>query len=707
MAAITGLMGSGKTWFLSRLFQKQPPDLYTSTGLAEQSFRSLLHHIGAMTGISAWKLLSNKDILEVLAPLFIGGMTEANMASVTADLIAMADPADAASSKPLSLPAPLSTETSPTTAQLSPLLSPTKPLSLPIESPTGKAMISLVKTATDSTKELTLELIHMIDTGGQPELMEVMPSLIHNADLTVLVLNLLYGLDEHTPITFHSEGMAYKRRKLLSQYTGREIILKLASTFQAKKSCHKSGTIFRLLVVATHRDCVEGDLMARVDVLNRELKGLLLPAFKQELILYETPDKIAFVLNLKNPDDTDEKVLELIRTKVSERGLGEKFRVSGSFFMLEQDLNIFASHIKRDILSLNECVQVGQKLKLNEEEVQAALVLFHRQNTFLYYRHILPNHIFIKPRVLLDFVNSIVCFSYKVSDVGLQGVSADVVSSLNDGIITKEIISHEELSSLFIPGFYEPEHAIKLFCHNFTIAPLSYDQHQSKTSDKESQKPMPSNCKGDYLMMCLLPTVPDQKLPRHIPSSSVTVPLVVNFSKDCVPLNCFSSTISCLLSTYQWKVSRKGDGTPKCLAHNIVTLFDPNLPVKIILVDVAHHIEVYVDSDKEHYDILPQICFLVCKTVFGAIKKVFDVMRLSDMEVSPAVICPCEELSVVHPAFHFTAVTKDYLRCSKTGSCVGNADYRHMMWLGIDSKMQEREKSSMKQSTISQPPSMF
>ena len=236
VAVVTGLMGSGKTWFLSRLFHRPPPDLYTSTGLAEQSFRGLLHHIGAMTG--SWKLLSNKDILEVLAPLFLGGMTEANMASVTANLIAMADPPEPATSNPIPLPAPSSTKTSPETAPLSPFSSPTNALSLPQESPTGQAMINIVKSTTGSTSELLLELVHMIDTGGQPELMEVMPSLIHNANLAVLVLNLMYGLDDRPPINLHRKDVAYKRR-LSSQYTGREIILKLASTFHAKKSCRK------------------------------------------------------------------------------------------------------------------------------------------------------------------------------------------------------------------------------------------------------------------------------------------------------------------------------------------------------------------------------------------------------------------------------------------------------------------------------------
>ena len=51
----------------------------------------------------------------------------------------------------------------------------------------------------------------MVDTGGQPEFIETMPSLIHNSNLTLLVLNLAQSLDEYPPIAFHEDGTAFKR----------------------------------------------------------------------------------------------------------------------------------------------------------------------------------------------------------------------------------------------------------------------------------------------------------------------------------------------------------------------------------------------------------------------------------------------------------------------------------------------------------------
>ena len=672
VAVITGLMGSGKTWLLSRLFHKLPPERYTSTGIAEQSCQGLLNHIG---DIESWDLLSDNDICELLAPFFRSGVTDTDIESLATNLVAIDQSDEATSTSPASLPTATLPQSGP---QPAPLVPP-KSLLMPEEITTKKAIVREVKQTTSSKRELTLQLVHMIDTGGQPELMEVMPSLIHNANLAVLVLNLMYGLDDHPPIDFHVEGVPYQR-KGSSQYSSREIIMKLASTLQAKKSCLKAGTIFRLLVVATHRDCVKGDVAARIEALNQELSSLLLPAFEEELILFETPDKIAFILDLKMPNTTDEQVLELIRTKFKDSSVGTVFKVPGALFMLQQMLRQIATYNKRDILSLDECVQLGGKeLKMNEEVVKGALVLFHHQNTFLYYRHVLPYHVFIKPQIPFDFVNSIVRFSYQVCAGGLRGVPATFVSSLKAGIITEEILGHPELSSHFIPGFYKPEHAIKLFSHSFTIAPLSHEKQQSKLRKKLHLVP---KSKDEYLMMCLLPAIPEDELPQYIPSSSDKVPLLVTFSRDCVPLSCFSSTISCLLATYQWKVTKKDAKTKECLAHNIVSLRDPKLPVKIVLVDAATHIKVYIDSSKKHSDILPAVCSRVRKTVFGAIEKVLDIMRLSEIEVSPAVQCPCEEISAPHFASHCVMLKMDYLRCSITDTEEEMTDDKHKMWFG-------------------------
>ena len=468
-------MGSGKTTLLHHLFGMAPPDLYTSTGIAEQSLRGFLHHIVLKTG-TEWRRLSYDDIRKQLAPLILAGMKEANVHSLAVNLMSGMDPL------PLPAPSSIVEHTSSDNEATDVTPRPHTPPPLEKESPSCQILVEkVVKSETNSkqesktnpTKDLILELVHMIDTGGQPELMEVMPSLIHNANLGMVLVNLQDGLDKCPKINYHENDKEYKHQ-LSSHYTGRDILLKLVSTLHAKKSLNQA---FRLLIVATHRDCLGTNLQTEVEALNTKLSSLLISDFKDELILYKVPNKIAFVLKLNNPEDQDKIAFEVIRRETAKPGMGSTFETPVSFFLFEQDVLQFAENdAKRYILNLAECKQVGAQLTMSSEMVKAALVFFHRQNTFLYFRHVLPNHIFVKPQVALDIVNSIVSFRYKVNDGEFEGFPAKFVTQLNEGIITEELLTYNKISPHFKKDIYEVQDAIKLFCHTFILAPLQSDR---------------------------------------------------------------------------------------------------------------------------------------------------------------------------------------------------------------------------------------
>ena len=281
-----------------------------------------------------------RDIRELLANLITAEISDSNVNPLASRLIhdinqdtgnVSTNPLDSAPRPPLTVASVLSkieafvplrrpqSPTSPDKERLAPVV---EKVEITKSSPSCQKMVPLVKsTAPTMPDNFVLEMVHMIDTGGQPELMEVMPSVVHNADLAIALLNLEYSLSEHQQIDYHEEGVSYEWQTQ-SRLTGRDIILKLASTLHGKKYLNES---FRLLIVATHRNCVEGDLEARVETLNRELCSLLLPAFENELLLFEKPNKIAFVLDLKNPDDSDKRALELIRREMGKPGLGRTF----------------------------------------------------------------------------------------------------------------------------------------------------------------------------------------------------------------------------------------------------------------------------------------------------------------------------------------------------------------------------------------------
>ena len=170
----------------------------------------------------------------------------------------------------------------------------------------------------------------------------------------------------------------------------------------------------------------------------------------------------------------------------------------------------------------------------------------------------------------------------------LHSCKAKYVRFCNEGIITEEMLrDHKSLSNCLVPGIYESQHAITLFHHIYTIAeltneePLATSQHPFTRPSRLGQKS--SMLRREYLMMSLLADKKD--IQDHLPSSSKVAPLVIHFSNGCVPNGCFGNVISCHISKYNWKVCQTEQGKPECLAHNIVTLRDPTLPVTITIVN--------------------------------------------------------------------------------------------------------------------------
>ena len=186
----------------------------------------------------------------------------------------------------------------------------------------------------------------MIDTGGQPEYMVNMPIFILFCHLVFIVFNHLFRVNDFPPMHYHEEGKAL----LKSPFSNRQIIQKLASTLQAKRFSRKKGQCFRMVEVATHRDCVaEGQLAARVKEYYQALKDILLPANDEELVCY-SDDEIPFVLNLRKPDSTDLAKLDLIRQKVSESEVGERVH-PGSLSYLRARIGRICSREEREKIS--------------------------------------------------------------------------------------------------------------------------------------------------------------------------------------------------------------------------------------------------------------------------------------------------------------------------------------------------------------------
>ena len=688
VAAVVGVTGAGKTCALHCVFGLQPPKRYTSTGVAERSFRGLLHRIANM---GSFQLLSQREVFSFIAEAFASEESHISVDSIAKFQTESQQPGSRQASPSSSTPASLSTLAA-SSSSASPLLSKSSPgpsspeitscdEQLPVEESFAKsAMIDFVQVTTRSKREFVVELLHMIDTGGQPEFMEVMPCLIHNSDLTILVLNLEQPLDAYPKVAFHRDGKGFKRF-LPSALTHRQIIKQLARTMQAKICIKVGGHGSKLIVIGTHYDCIwPWKRSAMLAAVNMELKSIFVPAFKNELIPYRSLDEIIYPVDARTPKH---QVFEQIRQDIKKADIGVEIQMPPAYFMFEQDAILRANTLGRQVLSLDECFSIGAPLKMSPDVVEEALEYLHQNNIFLYFPTILPKLVFIDPQVPLDFVNKVVAFGYKVKCRDFPGLPVEYEILLQNGTISEEMLQHESLSSCFVPGLYESHHAIKLFTHLCVLAPLSESDpalhdREVKHSNKPALEPNVSSTRK-FLMPCMLQDLKD--ISKFLPKSLVAT-FVVRFSNDCAPNGVFGGSLSTLLSSHGWEICSKKDGSPQCLAHNTVTLHDPKMPAQITYVNATRHYEVYVKAD----DMVAyaSVCPMIRNAIFSAIQTTFEVMHF-DETIEDAFLCCCKEnASLSHAALPCTFHQRIYLKCSISGEPLGPADDKHKVWLSAE-----------------------
>ena len=696
ITTITGIMGAGKTCFLRQLFGLKPLLIYSSTGVVEKSFRGLMHHVAIM---DSFQILSHNKVHELLAPFLSSVANVTSMATSTSnngeeegsDIQNLSDIHHSSS-------VPYSSSNSPTTAQFTgnfesksfnDLMQSVAPsvksesASLNMEGALvpkksfASEAISFALRAKITSLDTCLQLLHVIDTGGQPEFMETMPCVLHNSNLTALILNIAQRLDEPPKVTLHRNGKGFTRI-VPFPLTNRQIIENLARTMQAKRCILKNGHKSKLMVIFTHYDRLwPWRIASTIAAVNVELKKIFIPAFQNELIVYRSVDEIGFPVNCRSPGAKDKIVFQQIRENMSKVNVGNEVVIPPSFLMFEHDLMRYAKELERDILTFTECVQVGVHLKMSETVVKAALIYFHQHNIFLYFPSVLPQLVFTDPQVPLNFVNNVVAFSYLVNSGEFAGLPARYSLSLKNGIVLKEMLTEEPMSSCFVPGIYESDQAIALFTHLCVIAEINDDDYYNHefSSSSDSAADLTST-ERKFLMPCMLPIV--NRIGRFLPRSAASQ-LVVRFNNDCVPNGVFGGSIAMLLSVYRWKICKKEDGSPQCMTHDIVTLHDPQMPTQVTYLNATRHCEIHVNT--ADIETCADVCPLIQSTIFYALQSTFEVMHF-DCTIEAAFLCTCSVSSTLaHAAIPCNFKGRVHLKCSISGVSLGLAEERQTVWL--------------------------
>ena len=695
---MVGIAGSGKSTSLQTVIEEEPlaEDQRTSTPLLTRPVQT---EVVIVHDKVHWKKRSPEEKKKYIAGLLrdraqrLGQASPASQDPASIPTPAPSSPSHPSSAQPSSSAQQSSTATQPvkttgTPTTNIPTATPDRSSraasaevtleSLLQSSEEDQEYISHMNIPSDSPEMIHDEtVVYMVDSGGQPEFMEAMAVFLGETSACVLVIDLSQSLDEYALIGYWCRGKPVSKpyRCIRTNEENLKKFIQTINTFTSKTK----GPPSKLLFLGTHRDLAHKCLPETVADKNERLKKLIPAKFEKQIIQLDKKTLI-FEINAQNPDDTDRKTAEKVRSYILQQCPAKEVEIPLRWDAFEEKLRSMAKGLGRLVMSCKECWRVAQSLGLEKDTFNAALDFFHNWSLMFYFRDILPEVVFIDPQVLLDKVSELVVFMFELrepedeettspeipaksqppksdmdkpeptstnTDIPTPEKAGKTTSQTADesllppgwqqfekfGHVTKAFLEHEQFSSHYHRGIFSCEDLIHLLEELLVFAKLEREEGPDT-----------------WLMPSVLRQVTKEKVKEVCVSAG---PLAVDFPDGGPQNGIFCSLMAHVLSPqhphpHPWKLCLSSN-QPTCLYRDCIEFHVPDFG-SVTLVDHFQYFEAHI-SDTTTKDEEQKLWQHVYQSLFCGIEKISEMLGYSENKPRPAIICPKSHTDKDHTAY--------------------------------------------------------
>ena len=260
-----------------------------------------------------------------------------------------------------------------------------------------------------STRLFRTRLLLMSDSGGQPNYLDVFPLFVRNKCLALFTLKLNDCLDAIPQFSYCIRGHSISMADTMLQYSYRQLLESLAKSMSSflpslspSSDCHGNA---RFAVIGTFADRVNECASESLDDKNSILADSL-KAYEQLRINYKGKPILPINAIISDKKKRRQYMMELRRliSKSPSVEVTIKLRWFGFYLSLKSS----SKAKQRAILSLQECLDIGRSLDMDEQETRKAITFFHNLNLILHYQSL----VIIELKPILDLVSLLIGVSF-------------------------------------------------------------------------------------------------------------------------------------------------------------------------------------------------------------------------------------------------------------------------------------------------------
>ena len=536
---------------------------------------------------------------------------------------------------------------------------PTSPSSLPTDIVDIFKKASSLPTFFEDANNLFRAYLRIEDTGGQPELMDMLPALTIGPGLYLLFFNLEWTLKKEFPILYqHPSGKATIPEE--SRITLEEMLLStLSSIFCSKKLNERSENLnssdipetFKssksvAYLVGTHKDKVSEEKISQLD---EDLQSIIKETYfyTKRLVKFCSEDKLIVTMdNMEGGVEEVEVIKKMLDNAIDREFKKLKIPVAWLF------LNLCLHRTEGRITSVENVFKLSSQFSMSAEETKVALwFLHHHAGVLMHFPNVpeLNDLVILDNQVVYDSITKLILKAMTFEYVGQA--CAERFREIGQFLLKDLLTATAKVSG---GDLIPPEKLIALlkFLHIIALIP-------GKSSDEQEIV---------YLMPCVLRTsnkemlnvvCNDQSRPQHI------APLMVRYKCGFAPLGIFPALIASLISNKSFRLVQRG-----MMKNKVQFRYQPLKTLVSFLCYPRYYVVVISELFVSKCDIQKE-CAAIRQHVVAALQQVSSHMNYGYfLDYQFAFQCP------THPLKEHLCVVEEQSKVTKIMECLEYLDDR-------------------------------
>ena len=515
-----------------------------------------------------------------------------------------------------------------------------------------------------------LNIITLLDTGGQPEYIHLLPTINIYPTVTFVIHDLSRSLSDQVLVEYSQHGkhvftpyhLNYSNLdmiKLLMSAANDSVerpipnIPKLVTTPGSSRKSY-------ICLIGTHadHDAVSEEKLLQVQ---QDLDTLVNKTQCQAAVWQNDNGTVVFsVDNTTASSDNEDPVANVIRNRIETLAKEkEVYELPIIWMLLELEIRNVCTKRKKAYISFQDCVSLARETGLmsNKEEVKSVLLYHHLLGVLIYFEEVpgLCDYVIVDHQWWFDKLSNIICTTFHQASLDHHAVK----KLKYQGLLSKELLQHIEWKDDI-----KEELFLSLLVHMRIIAP-TFNEKKIK----------------EYFIPFILPTYDSKGNNEllHQYGDLQGEPLLVHFQSGLLPRGMFCSLIVELLqdSPEGWHPHFSHEGVHHTFS-NLIT-FRLHDGYSLSLLDKVSYLEVQVRRPEA--DINAPIHNGVYNYLVYALTEVCIHLNFDYERLRYGFVCQCGKGIDNHIAVvpDITSSMR-YAECSLDSLHLVKLDCSHLIW---------------------------